>query len=297
MKYLFFCGLVLLSLSGAFSQDLNAQVKLLYPTLPAVNKTTFDALEKAINDFLNNKKWTDDILKSQERIDCSFVITLTAWDGATAFTAEAQIQSSRPVYGTAYNSTILNIYDKDFNFSYLQGQPLDFSEQSYTSNLSSLLGFYALTIVGMDYDTFSKLGGTILYNRAQNVLNAAQSTTDKGWKAVDSYRNRYWLSENFSNRDYSPIREGLYIYHRQGLDVMATNPFEGRKAILTTLAQLQTIDRQRQGNMLSQLFISAKVDEIVGVLSLADVDDRMRAYSILTQIDPSNGFKYDALKK
>lgn len=297
MKYLFFCGLVLLSLSGAFSQDLNAQVKLLYPTLPAVNKTTFDALEKAINDFLNNKKWTDDILKSQERIDCSFVITLTAWDGATAFTAEAQIQSSRPVYGTAYNSTILNIYDKDFNFSYLQGQPLDFSEQSYTSNLSSLLGFYALTIVGMDYDTFSKLGGTILYNRAQNVLNAAQSTTDKGWKAVDSYRNRYWLSENFSNRDYSPIREGLYIYHRQGLDVMATNPFEGRKAILTTLAQLQTIDRQRQGNMLSQLFISAKVDEIVGILSLADVDDRMRAYSILTQIDPSNGFKYDALKK
>ncbi len=297
MKYLFFCGLVLLSLSGAFSQDLNAQVKLLYPTLPAVNKTTFDALEKAINDFLNNKKWTDDILKSQERIDCSFVITLTAWDGATAFTAEAQIQSSRPVYGTAYNSTILNIYDKDFNFSYLQGQPLDFSEQSYTNNLSSLLGFYALTIVGMDYDTFSKLGGTILYNRAQNVLNAAQSTTDKGWKAVDSYRNRYWLSENFSNRDYSPIREGLYIYHRQGLDVMATNPFEGRKAILTTLAQLQTIDRQRQGNMLSQLFISAKVDEIVGVLSLADVDDRMRAYSILTQIDPSNGFKYDALKK
>ncbi len=296
MKYLFFCGLIFLSLR-VFSQDLNAQVKLLYPTLPTANKNTFDALEKTVSDFLNNRKWTDDILKPQERIDCSFVITITGWDGASAFTAEAQIQSSRPVYGTAYNSTILNTSDKDFNFSYLLGQPLDFSEQNYTSNLGSLLAFYAFTIVGMDYDTFSKLGGTAFYNRAQNVMNTAQGATDKGWKAAESFRNRYWLSENFSNRDYNPIREGLYTYHRQGLDVLATNPFEGRKVVLTMLSQLQTIDRQRQGNMLSQLFISAKVDEMVGVLSLGDVDERMRAYSILTQIDPSNGFKYDALKK
>lgn len=296
MKYLFFCGLIFLSLR-AFSQDLNAQVKLLYPTLPTVNKNTFDALEKTISDFLNNRKWTDDILKPQERIDCSFVINITGWDGASAFTAEAQIQSIRPVYGTAYNSTILNTSDKDFNFSYSLGQPLDFSEQNYTSNLGSLLAFYAFTIVGMDYDTFSKLGGTAFYNRAQNVMNAAQSATDKGWKAAEGFRNRYWLSENFSNRDYNPIREGLYTYHRQGLDVLATNPFEGRKSVLTMLSQLQTIDRQRQGNVLSQLFIWAKVDEVVGVLSLGDVDERMRAYSILTQIDPSNGFKYDALKK
>jgi hypothetical protein len=296
MKHLLFCGLIFLSLN-TFSQDLNARVELLYPKLPTVNKNTFDALEKAIKDFLTNNKWTDDILKPQERIDCSFVITITAWDGASTFTAEAQIQSSRPVYGTAYNSTILNINDKDFNFSYLQGQALDFSEQNYTSNLSSLLAFYAFTIVGMDNDTFSKLGGTTIYNRAQNVLNAAQSASDKGWKATENFRNRYWLSENFSNRDYNPIRESLYTYHRRGLDVMANNPAEGRKAVLSTLSQLQAVDRMKQGNMLSQLFISAKVDELIGILSLADVEDRMKAYSILTQIDPANGFKYDALKK
>ncbi len=296
MKYFLFCGLIFLSL-GAFSQDLNARVELLYPKLPTVNKSTFDLLEKTIREFLNNKKWTDDMLQPIERIDCSFVITITAWDGASGFTAEAQIQSSRPVYGTSYNSTILNTYDKEFNFTYLEGQSLDFSEQSYTSNLGSLLAFYAFTILGMDYDTFSKFGGTSLYSRAQTVLNNAQGASDKGWKAMESFRNRYWLSENFSNTDYNPIREGLYVYHRRGLDVMGINPVEGRKAILSVLSQVQTIDRQRQGNMLSQLFMLAKVDELIGVFSAATPDEKMRAYSILSQIDPPNMFKYDALKK
>lgn len=297
MKHSLFLGLFLLISFGAFSQDFNARVELLYPQVQSANKNTFDMLERAIRDFLNNRKWADDPLQPLERIDCSFVITIKAWDGASGYTAEAQIQSSRPVYGTSYNTTVLNTFDKDFNFTYLEGQSLEFSEQSYSANLSSLLGFYAYLITGMDADTFSKFGGTHLYTRAQTVISNAQAATDQGWKAMESYKNRYWLSENFSNIEYRGLRQALYDYHRLGMDLLATNPVEARKAILQVLSQLQKIDRQRQGNMLSQLFMLAKVDELIGVFSAGTAEDKMKAYSILTQIDPPNAFKYDALKK
>lgn len=297
MKHSLILGLFLLISFGAFSQDFNARVELLYPQVQSANKNTFDMLERAIRDFLNNRKWADDILQPLERIDCSFVITIKAWDGASGYTAEAQIQSSRPVYGTSYNTTVLNTFDKDFNFTYLEGQSLEFSEQSYSNNLSSLLGFYAYLIVGMDADTFSKFGGTQLYTRAQTVISNVQATADQGWKAMESYKNRYWLSENFSNIEYKSLRQALYDYHRLGMDLLATNPVEARKAILQVLSQLQKIDRQRQGNMLSQLFMLAKVDELIGVFTAGTAEDKMKAYSILTQIDPPNAFKYDALKK
>lgn len=294
VKYLFFV-LLLLSLNS-FSQDLNARVELLYPSIQAANKNTFNALEKAIKDFLNERKWTDDVIQPQERIECNFIITITAWDG-TNFTASAQVQSSRPIYGTTYNSLLLNTTDANFDFTYLEGQALDFSEQNYGNNLSSLLAFYAFMIVGIDYDSYSKMGGTPHYYRAQNVVNSAQNATNKGWKATESFKNRYWLSQNVLDNDYNPIRESIYTYHRLGLDVMSTNATQGIDAILATLPQLRKVDRLKQGNLLSQLFIAAKVDEIVNVLSKAGIQERMDAYSILSQIDPSNNFKYEALKK
>ena len=295
MKYFLLSVLIFLTMKGS-SQDLNAQVKLLYPQLQSVNKATFDVLEKSIKDFLTNRKWTDDPLLLQERIDCNFIITINAFDGTNVFTADAQIQSTRPVYGTTYNSPVLNINDKDFNFTYTDGQSLDFSEQNYTSNLASLLAFYAFIIVGLDYDTFSKFGGAPLYNRVQNVLNTAQSATEAGWRAGDSFRNRYWLLANLLDRDYMPIRESLYTYHRQGLDVMANNPSKGRGVILSVLSQLQQIDMVKQGNMIGPLFLSAKVDEIVNLLSGASSDDKIKAYIILNRIDPANSLKYESLK-
>lgn len=296
MKYLLlFCFLI--TSSALHSQDLNARVQILAPQIPNSNKRILDILETSIKDFLNGRRWTADALQPQERIDCNFVITITDWDGSSNFKAEAQIQSNRPVYNSTYSSTLLNISDEDFGFTYSEGQALDFSEQNYISNLSSLLAFYAYIITGMDYDSFSKFGGTPYFQKAQTVLNNAQNAPNTGWKAFENLRNRFWLIENLTNKTYNPLREGLYTYHRDGLDIMAENQSKGRKAILSVFPQLQKIDKQKQGSILNQLFFTAKSDEIINILSAADSQDKIKAFNVLSEIDPANTLKYEVLKK
>ncbi|MDB5014478.1 MAG: hypothetical protein JWQ25_2680 [Daejeonella sp.] len=296
MKYLF---IILFSLFAqhVFSQDIYARVQIAAPQLQNTNQRTLDALSLSISDFLNTRKWSNNNLQVAERIECNFIITITEWDGSSSFKAEAQIQSSRPIFGTSYNSTVLNINDKDFDFIYSEGQAVEFSDQNYINNLSSLLGFYAYVIVGMDYDTFSKFGGTTYYNKAQVVLNNTQSSPNKGWKAFENLKNRYWLIENLQNRAYNPIRETLYTYHRQGLDVMSENLNKGRKTIMSTLSQLQKIDKQKQGSILNQLFFTAKADEVVNILRSAEPQDKVKAFNILSEVDPANTSKYESLKK
>jgi Domain of unknown function (DUF4835) len=296
MKYSLVLTFLVFSLS-VYSQDLNARVQILSPQIQSTNKQTLEVLETSIKDFLNNRQWSADVLQPQERIDCNFVITITEWDGSSNFKAEAQIQSSRPVFGTSYNSTILNISDKDFDFNYSEGQALDFSDQNYINNLSSLLAYYAYIITAMDYDTFTKMSGTANFSKAQTVVNNAQNTSFKGWKAFEGLRNRYWLSENFMNKSYNIIRESLYNYHRNGLDVMAENPSKGRKLIFSLLPQLQRIDKQKQGSMLTQVFFTSKADEMVNIFNGLEPQEKMKAYNILTEIDPANITKYEALKK
>ena len=297
MKKLLFLITGLMLFQSLSAQDLNARVQILSPQLQNTNERVFTVLEASIRDFLNNRRWSVDPLQAQERIDCNFVITVTNWDGSGSFKAEAQIQSSRPVYGTSYNTTVLNINDKDFDFNYSEGQPMDFTDQNFTNNLTSLLAFYAYIITGLDYDTFSKNGGTPYYNKAQLVVNNAQNAPNKGWKAFENLRNRFWLSENLVNKTYAPIRESLYEYHREGLDVMSGNQQKGEKAILNILPRLQKIDKQKQGSMLPNLFFTAKADELVKILSTASPQERIRAYNFLAEIDPANISKYDALKK
>lgn len=289
---------MLLIISPAiFAQDLNARVQILAPQLSNSNKRILDNLAASIKDFLNGKRWAADALQPQERIDCNFVITITDWDGSSNFKAEAQIQSNRPVFNSGYNSTLLNISDKDFDFTYSEGQALDFSDQNYISNLSSLLAFYAYIITGIDYDSFSKFGGTPYFQKAQTVLNDAQNAPNKGWKAFENLRNRFWLVENLTNKSYNPIRESLYIYHKDGLDVMAENKSKGLKAILSVIPQLQKIDKQKQGSILNQIFFTAKSDEIINILSSADTQDKLKAFNVLSEIDPANSLKYESLKK
>lgn len=296
MKYLLlFCFLIISD--ALYSQDLNARVQILAPQIPNSNKRILDILETSMKEFLNGRRWTADALQPQERIDCNFVITITDWDGSSNFKAEAQIQSNRPVFNSSYSSTLLNISDREFGFSYSEGQALDFSDQNYISNLSSVLAFYAYIITGMDYDTFSKFGGSPYFQKAQTVLNNAQNAPNTGWKAFENLHNRFWLVENLTNKTYNPIRESLYIYHRDGLDIMAENQSKGRKAVMSVLPQLQKIDKQKQGSILNQIFFTAKSDEIVNILSSADSQDKIKAFNILTEIDPANTLKYEVLKK
>ncbi len=286
-----FCG----SLNA---QELNSRVQILAPNISNINKKNLDILQKTIRDFLNNNKWTNETYMPQERIECNLVITVTSWDGSSGYTAEAQIQSSRPIYATSYHSTLLNISDKDFDFNYSDGQSLDFSDQNFIGNLSSLLGYYAYTIIGLDKDSFTKLGGSNYYNKAQNVLNVAQTAGNKGWKAFDGLRNRYWLNQNLLDNSFKELRVFIYDYHFNGLDKMQENRNAAAKSILSSLPALQLLDKQKLGSIFPNVYFATKADEMTNVLtSMVDPGDKVKAYNLLSDIDPSNISKYETLKK
>lgn len=297
MKFITFILILFLSYNFSCAQDLNAHVQVLSPKIQTTNRSAFLALENSIKDFLNGRKWSADQIAPQERIDCNFVINITQWDGASAFSAEVQVQSSRPIFGSNYNSTLININDKDFDFTYTVGQVMDFNDQLFQSNLSSFFAFYAYVIVGLDYDSFSKRGGSPYFERAQYITNAAQTSSYTGWKAFDNNHDRYWLIENLNNTIYTNLRDFSYTYQRLGLDVMATNADQGLKTIVAALPSIAQVDRQRIGAFLPQVFFTAKSDELLQVLSKASPQERDQAYQTLITADPSNGNKYQALQK
>lgn len=279
------------------AQDLNAHVQVLTPKIQTSNKRIFQVLENAMKDFMNNRKWCNEQILPQERIECNLVLNVTAWDGSSKFSGELQVQSTRPTYGSTYTTTLLTVNDKDFDFTYTEGQQLDYNEQNFQSNLTSVMAFYANVIVGLDYDSFAKFGGTSYLARAQNIVTSAQGSGYKGWNAFDNDHDRYWLSENLNNKRYAVLREFSYNYHRLGIDLMSDNAANGRKAIAGFLPDLSQIDRQGTGVILPQMFFTAKSDEFVSVFSASDPQTRIRAYNILNQADPSNGNKYAALQK
>ena len=281
------------------AQELNARLQILAPAVPNIDKRNIEVLQTNIREFLNSNKWTTESYAPQERIECNFVITITEWDGNSAYRAEAQLQSSRPVYGTSYNSTLLNLSDKDFDFNYTEGQPLDFSDQNFISNLTSLLGFYAYTIIGLDKDSFSHLGGTSYFRKALNVLNNAQTAGNKGWKAVDGLRNRYWLNENLLNKGFEELRNFIYDYHYNGLDRLQDNPARGVKKMLNQLSGLKSMDKQKIGSIFPNFYFASKADEVVNIFSIptGDPTDAIKAYNLLSEVDPANLNKYETLKQ
>ena len=281
---------------SAAAQDLNAQVKVISGKIQTSNRHIFQSLETAMKDFLNGRKWCQDPILPQERFECTFVLNITAWDGNSNFTGELQVQSSRPVYNSSYSSPVMNVNDKDFDFIYSEGATIDYSDQTFSSNLASVMAFYAYVIIGLDYDTFGRLGGTPYFQQAQAVVTNAQSNgAYKGWKAFDGNVNRYWLSENLNSRVYLPLRNILYDYHRNGLDQMAENAVKGRKAIDDLLPTLAQTDRTRLGAMFPLIFFTAKSDELVSIYSKADSREKTAALTALTQADPSNGQKYQGI--
>jgi len=288
--------LLLVGFGKLQAQELNARVTLLAPQVSNISKPTLDALQKTIRDFLNNNKFSNESYKPQERIECSFVITINSWDGGSGYTAEAQIQSSRPVFNSSYNSTLLNMSDKNFDFNFNDGATIDFSDQNYISNISALLTYYAYTIIGMDKDSFSKMGGTLFYKKAQNIINLAQASGNTGWRAADGLRNRFWFNENVLNPVFAELRNFIYSYHLSGLDQLTDND-KGLTQIVAALPALQQMDKQKLGSIFPNVYFATKAEEVTNVLSKLNGQERMKAYNMLAEIDPANIGKYEGLKK
>lgn len=296
-KFLAFPLLLLLWFQNGSAQELNARVQISAPKVSNLNNHTIEVLQTVIRDFLNNNKWTSESYLPQERIACNLVITIAAWDGSSTYQAEAQLQSSRPVYGTAYNSTLLNLSDKDFDFNYTEGQPVDFSTQNYLGNLSALLSYYAYTIIGLDRDSFSPLGGTSSFLSAQHILNLAQVSGNSGWKAYDGLRNRYWLNENLLNRNFENLRVFIYNYHRNVLDKLQQDQVGATRSLVDYLPDLKQLDKQKLGSIFPNMYFATKAEEMVNILSSGSPESKSAGALLLSEIDPANSYKYDVLKK
>ena len=286
---------ILVYCSIGYSQELNCQVSILTPQIQASDKTIYDNLQTELRDFLNNRKWTNEEYLNQERIECSIVITISERVSTDEFKASIQIQSRRPVYNSSYNSPMFNHQDNDFSFRYIQDQTIEFDESNINSNLTAVLGYYAYIIIGLDFDSFSPEGGTPYFAKAQTIANNAQRLSERGWKAFETSRNRYWLVENLLNVSFKPMRNFIYSYHRQGFDKFTDNIADGRSSITENLAELKKVYQDKPNSFLMQVFFTAKADELINLFSQATNDEKNRALQVLTLVDPANTLKYQSI--
>ncbi len=287
--------IVFLGLSSSIAslaQELNCRVVVDDQRIQTTDRAIFRDMERSFQNFMNTRKWTDDFFEPEERINCNIVITLTGNPAINSYEATAQVQSSRPVYNTGYESLMLNFADRDFIFEYTESQPLDFSPNTFGTNLVSMLAFYAYVVIGIDYDSYAKLGGTPHFQRAFDILNLAQSTSIKGWQQFDSNRNRYWLIENLTNKQVEPFREEFYNYHRLGLDVFLEKPEEARNNVLGLLKKLQEIERLRPNSIIKISFFDSKTDEIINIFKQSTPAQKREAFDICSKIEPSNTDKF-----
>lgn len=279
------------------AQELNCRVVINADQIQTTERGIFNDMETAFTQFINQRKWTEDEFSSEERINCNIILTLDPNESTPSsgrWGASVQILSSRPVYNTNYESVVFNFADRDWQFEYMLSQPLQFNENSFTSNITSLLAYYAYTVIGMDYDSFEELGGTRYFQIANQIVSNAQNSNYKGWTQFNSVRNRYWLNENLMGSNFEPLRKAVYKYHREGLDIFQEDPETARTNIMEGLKAIQIANQSRPRSILTISFLDAKADELAQIFKEASPAQKRQAFEILSKIDPS---KTETFKK
>lgn len=277
------------------AQELNCSVSINSSQVQTSDAGIFRDMKNAIEQFMNGRKWTNDVFKVHEKIVCNFLITITKMPAIGTFTASVQVQSARPVFNSTYTSLLFNFADREWEFDYIESMPLEYNDNTFTSNLTSMLAFYAYLIIGLDYDSFSELGGTPYYQKALAVVNNAQQSGTPGWQAIGSNRNRYWIIENLNNPQMIDLRKAIYTYHRHGLDRFESNPDESREVILSGLKDIKKVRDINPNAILVISFFDAKGKELANIFSDGNIQVRRQAYDIITAIDPSNRSMYEKI--
>jgi hypothetical protein len=293
--------LVVLCLAGLNvlrAQELNCNVTVVTDQVSGTDKRIYDNMKEEISDFMRTTKWTEEEFLPVEKIECNLYITISERVSTDKFKASIQIQSVRPVFETSYNSTIFNFLDKDFNFEYIEFQPIEYTPNTFVTNLSSVLSFYAYMIIGLDFDTYSKSGGTKYLQKAQDIVNQAQGKDYKGWETSSLKKNnRYWLITQYLSSAFQPLRTCMYNYHRLGLDKMSKAKESSRKVIWESLLLLKDVNREEQNSFCLQLFFTAKRDELIKIYSDATPAEIADFKTLVSELDASNSSKYtDKLK-
>ena len=276
-------------------QEINCQVQVTARQIEGTDRTAFESLQKALYEFVNARKWTPYSYKLQERIEATILLTVNEQLSSEKYKGQLSLVLKRPIYKTNFNTTLFNYIDKNIEFTYVENEPLEYSDISINNNLTAVIAFYVNIFLGLDGDSFSPLGGTPYFELAQAIVQSAQNIAEPGWKAYENQKNRYWLSENLSNPIYRPVRESIYKYHLLGLDKMYDNAEIGRASIAESIKLLGQANNQKPGSFLIQLILEAKRDEIIQIFSEGSPNTKTEVVNTLKEIDPANGSRYQQI--
>jgi hypothetical protein len=300
MKKLIISLFFLISVLQISAQDFRCNISVNTNKISGTNHEKFNQLQQELYKFVNDRKWCQYTLKMDERIECSLLINLENQSG-DVYTASLTVQMQRPVFKSSYKTSVLNFQDKNVKFNYVDGDPLEYSEGSNLSQLTSLVAFYLNFFLSVYFDTFSLNGGAPYFAKCNDIVNLNQNAVEPGWKSFgigeSGQSNRYWLLENFSNNLYTKFHDFLYQYHRLGLDLMAETPDVGRAAILEALKLLQQVNRQRTALYAMTIFVQTKQQEIIEIFREGSPTEKQQAIQIMKQIDPANSTKYDEINQ
>lgn len=285
------CGVCLLH-----AQELKCEVEVNSQQVEGTNKSVFENLQEAMSTYMNETKFSNAIFSPNEKIECRLFLTVKEYTDDRV-KGELQLQLSRPVYNSTYTTTLFNFRDTRIEFEYREGDPLIFNENSVDNNLTAILDYYAYLLLAIDFDSFSPKGGQGFYDKAQSVVQQAQSLGEIGWRTFEDTKNRAAVLSSFTDTNTSGIRDLLYNYHRKGLDEMVTSPDKGRAVITESLKELKTVADNAPMSVALSLFRDAKLDELVNVYSKAPQSERETAYEILQPVYPTESERLDKIKK
>jgi hypothetical protein len=301
MNKIFLFFLLIFFVATSHAQELRARVSVVSNRVNnTVDKQTFTTLQTALNDFVNTRKWSNDAFKSNEKIDCSFLLNLESTGEANVYKGSLTIQSGRPVFNTSYVSPVINYQDNDITFKYVEFQQLEFNDTRVSgtdplvSNLTAVFAYWINMVLGFDYDSFSMRGGDTYFQKAQNIVNnAPEGRNISGWKPFDGTRNRYWLAENLLNSKYTIFHDAIYNYYRLGMDNLYEQEATARMNILNVLNMLNTFNTQNSNTMILQFFFQAKTQELIQIFSKANPADKAKALEFLKKLDVSSATKFE----
>ncbi|AFL83063.1 hypothetical protein Belba_0402 [Belliella baltica DSM 15883] len=299
MKKFVFLTILFLTPFFIFSQELNFQVIINSDRARTQEKDIFEDMKTTFEQFLNGRNWTNDEFRPIERIKGSMLITINDMPQVGFYNATVQVQVVRPIYGTNYESMTFNFIDRNWNFEFLQNQPLEFNRFSYLNNISSLLAYYANMALGIDYDSFTLRGGDPYFEIANGIVNNAQQSNRPGWnQSPTDRRNRYWLiNDIYTSSVFAPIREAIYLYHRKGMDLLNKDPNEAYKNMLEAIKKVEEANTAQPNSIFTISFMDAKGDEISKIFKNAPLEIRTEAVELLLKVDPNNARKYNDLLK
>ena len=303
MKKLHILFVLIILAAQIEAQELQAKLSIISSKVSKVDKKIFQTLQTGLTNFLNNRKWSPNTYQPNEKIKCNFLISIDEELGDNMYKASLTVQASRPIYNSAYESTLINFIDNDLSFRYVEFQPIEFNENRVqgndpmVANLTAVMAYYVNIILGLDSDSFTARGGDVFFQKAQNIVNnAPEGSNISGWKTFDGVRNRYRLIENLMDVRFNLVHDAIYSYYRKGLDQFYDNEEVGRAGILAALNFLTVVNKDNPNSMVVQFFFQGKSNELVKVFSMAKQDLKVQARDMLVKLDIASTSEYKDLK-